>query len=70
MKTYRGLTVIIGCLLWLVGNLLIWWKVDSLNVACNNFVWIGIFGILTILEYTNKKFRKWLLTPIKKSEKM
>jgi hypothetical protein len=70
MDTRRDLIVAVFCVLWLISNIvLIYITKNDSYVVYNNIGWIAIFTVITAFKCSSKKFRNWLLTPLKKLEK-
>ena len=68
-RTIQDVLTFIMLIIWLAMDLFLWFKFDSTYALICNFFWILLFTILTLIKEYNKKFYKWLFTPLKKRER-
>lgn len=68
-KTNQDILTFIMLIIWLAMDLFFWFKFDATYALVCNFFWILLFTILTLIKEYNRKFYKWLFTPLKKRER-
>ena len=64
-KTNQDVLTFIMVIIWLAMDLFLCFKFDSTYALICNLSWILLFTILILIKECNKKFYKWLFTPLK-----
>jgi len=58
--TNRDLIFIISAIVWLISNILAYIFYKSDGVTISNFIFIILFGSVTLIKIKNRKFGNWL----------
>lgn len=65
INSYREIVSIVVFVLWNTGNIIE--QVTTGYCVLNNLIWFFIMSIMIIVDRTNNRFRKWLNTPLYKT---
>lgn len=65
IKTNKDLIFTITAVLWLSSNIIVFFIAGNFGTVISNLIYIGLFGIMTVIKLKYKKFGLWLEKPIK-----